>query len=130
IPLYHTYQQRAYGAEAAIMVKQIMDAEIIYYLENNKFFPDNTTIIIAHGDDPADEDITRVKEALNITIPVGHFLDYTLIVDNNDPDDAFFQLIIDVTQGKDFPLFAGGVSPGKIVVQLKKDGRIYPIKTW
>ena len=39
IPLYQTWQQRAYGSEAAIMVKQILDAEIIYYLENDVFYP-------------------------------------------------------------------------------------------
>lgn len=38
LQLYHTYQHRAYGCEAALMLNQILDAEIVYFLRNEKFF--------------------------------------------------------------------------------------------
>jgi prepilin-type N-terminal cleavage/methylation domain-containing protein len=37
IPFYNRYRQRTYGSEAQVMVKQIIDAEIAYYLENDTF---------------------------------------------------------------------------------------------
>ena len=39
IPLYNTWQQRAYGSEAIIMMKQLTEGQILYYLENDDFFP-------------------------------------------------------------------------------------------
>jgi prepilin-type N-terminal cleavage/methylation domain-containing protein len=78
VPLYHTYQQRAYGSEAALMVKQILDAEIIYFLEYDTFFPVSSTILISHNDQPTKPEIDQIKNALKITIPVGHFLDFTI----------------------------------------------------
>ena len=32
VPLYGTYRQKTYGSEALMMVKQILDAEIMYFL--------------------------------------------------------------------------------------------------
>ena len=32
IPFYTIYRQRTYGSEAKVMVKQIINAEIVYYL--------------------------------------------------------------------------------------------------
>jgi prepilin-type N-terminal cleavage/methylation domain-containing protein len=79
IPLYHTYQQRAYGSEAIVMLKRILDAEIMYFLDNESFFPEvGQTIMIFHSDLPSKADITQTKEALKIAVPVGHFLDYTV----------------------------------------------------
>ena len=39
VRLYGTYRQRATGTEARIMVKQILEAEIAYFLEHETFFP-------------------------------------------------------------------------------------------
>ena len=124
MPLYRTILQRAYGSEAALMAKQLVDAQIIYFLEHNKFFPeDNETIIVTHGTSPHDNNIQRIKDALNVTIPVGHFLDYTLTPDNT-PGSESFSVMVQVTVGKNFPLFSDGVSPGSIFKQINKDGRI------
>jgi prepilin-type N-terminal cleavage/methylation domain-containing protein len=79
VPLYRTWQQRAYGSEAAIMIKQILDAEIVYFLENEEFYPPiNMDRNVNHIDKPDSEDVLAIAEHLNITIPTGHFLNYYL----------------------------------------------------
>ena len=79
VPLYHTYQQRAYGSEAALLLKRILDAQIMYFLENDKFFPETgQTKLVFHDDPPTKSDILEIEKALKLTIPVGHFLDFTI----------------------------------------------------
>ena len=39
LPFYQTWQQRAYGSEASLMMKKILDGQIMYYLDRNQFFP-------------------------------------------------------------------------------------------
>ena len=118
MPLYHTYQQRAYGSEAALMLKRILDAQVMYFLEHNAFYPDDgSTIEIYHNDAPSKPDILDIEENLKILIPVGHFLDYYLSADNT-PGAEFFTLTISA----DFALFKDGRPD--IVGILYKDGRI------
>jgi len=79
VQCYRMIQQRACGSEAASMLKRILDAEIMYFLENDKFFPeDGQTIMIFHDDLPSKAEITQTKDALKITIPIGHSLDYSI----------------------------------------------------
>jgi prepilin-type N-terminal cleavage/methylation domain-containing protein len=80
LPFYNTYRMRTYGSEASVMMKQILDAEIIYYLDNDNFFPPNVgdVIFIAHIDPPNAPAIGQVKAALNIEIPVRHNLDFMI----------------------------------------------------
>lgn len=80
IPLYNTYRQRTYGTEAIVMMKMILDAQTLYLLENENFFPPNfgDFIMIFHNDPQNKQEITDVKNALNITIPVRHNLDFTI----------------------------------------------------
>ena len=104
--LYGTYRQRTYGAEASIMVKQIIDAQISYFLVNNKFFPDDSTYEVYHTGEskPAGIDVkTKIAEALNIVIPEGHLLDYH-ILGSNEPGNEMSSVRIYA----DFPLFHGG----------------------
>ena len=76
VQCYHTIQKRARGSEASTMLKQLIDAEIMYYLENDKFFPDpGNTVMIFHDDLPTKAEIGQVKNALKVTFPVGHLLD-------------------------------------------------------
>jgi len=118
MPLYHTYQQRAYGSEAALMLKRILDAQVMYFLEHNTFYPDDgSTIEIYHNDAPSKPEIIAVEENLNILIPVRHFLDYYLSADNT-PGSEFFTLTISA----DFPLFKDGRPD--IIGTLYKDGSI------
>jgi prepilin-type N-terminal cleavage/methylation domain-containing protein len=86
-PTYQTFRNRAVGSEAITIMKQLVDAQIIYFLENEKYFPDpGQTILITHNAAlaEAEEQQTSVppnmliKEALKITIPLGHHLDFTI----------------------------------------------------
>lgn len=124
LPLYRTIQQRTYGSEAAFMTKLIIDAQIMYFLENDKFWPvDNQPILIFHSDSPSKAELQQVEDALNVRIPVGHILDYNL-QSANAPGNETFSVTVNVTQGKNFPLFRGGVSPGLIIRSVDKDGKI------
>ena len=124
IPLYRTFQQRTYGSEATLMVKQILEAQIIYFLEHDTFYPkDDSTIMIVHDDLSSDNKIKEVFDNLKITIPVGHFLDFNL-APANIPGDEFFTVTVQVTSGKNFPLFTGGFSPGSIIGSVNKDGKV------
>jgi len=104
IPVYRTWQQRAYGQEATLMAKQILDGQILYYLDNDNFFPDGAGDfkLIPKDSPPSDQvkqDLQDIKDAINISIPVGHHLEYLL---TNYGDQ--FQVRIDAG----FPLFKGG----------------------
>lgn len=120
VPLYHTWQQRAYGSEAAIMIKQILDAQILYFLEHDKFFPiDETPINILHNTSPNDPDIDLVYQNLNILIPTGHFIEYHFQTVNASGNESFFLTV----NSKDnaFDIFKGT----KIITGfLDKDGKI------
>jgi prepilin-type N-terminal cleavage/methylation domain-containing protein len=83
VPLLKTWQQRASGSEAAATLKMILNGEIMHFLEHETFFPTNVadTIIIPHSGAPVLPGgivINDVKDALEITIPQGHFLDFTI----------------------------------------------------
>jgi prepilin-type N-terminal cleavage/methylation domain-containing protein len=76
---YRTIQRRACGSEATMMLRDILDAEIMYFLEHDEFFPEvGDTIAIFHDDPPFKAEIAQVKDALKIPIPVGHHLDFTI----------------------------------------------------
>jgi prepilin-type N-terminal cleavage/methylation domain-containing protein len=85
VPLFNIYQQRAYGSEAALMVKKILDGQIMYFLDNERFYPDpGNSIQIYHDgtqkfngvDSPTV--IQDTLDALKIKIPIGHFLDFQI----------------------------------------------------
>ena len=104
VPLYRTYQQRAYGSEAALMVKRIVDAQVMYFLEHNKFFPeDGQSMSVYHNDPPSKPEILAIKDALNILIAVGHFLDYHIQTFPGTADGSCTVMI-----SADFSLFKDG----------------------
>lgn len=79
VPCYRKIQERACGSEATMMIKQVLDAEIMYLLEHDKFFPDvGQTLMIFHNDLPSKPEIDQVKGALKTNIPTGHRLDFTI----------------------------------------------------
>jgi prepilin-type N-terminal cleavage/methylation domain-containing protein len=49
MPFYQTWQQRAYGSEASLMMKSIIDGEIMYYLEHNEFFRQKSCSSLLRG---------------------------------------------------------------------------------
>jgi len=79
VPVFRTWQMRARGTEAKVMARQILDAQIVYYMEHDKFYPpDDTTIEIYHADASNSPNVKMVADHLNIVVPTGHFLEYTL----------------------------------------------------
>ncbi len=118
IPVYRTWYQRAYGTEAAHMIKQILDGQIIYFLENNKFFPeDGSSISIFHDDLPNKQEILDIQNALNILIPVGHSLDYQIQTFPATADESCTVVI-----SADFPIFKDGIK--QIGATVDKGGTV------
>ena len=120
VPVYHTWQQRARGSEVAIMVKQIMDAQIAYYLDNNKFYPQESgSKKIFHTTPEDDQDISEIYQNIHVLINPGHFLNYVLTSDNNEYGKEFFQLI--VTPQGNFEIFK---DTNLVIYTLHSDGSI------
>jgi len=79
IPLHSRYRQRSVGSEATIMLRQILDAEIMYFVENSVFFPLNKTYIVTHSGASAPGGAkAEILNSLNVDVPVGHQLDFTI----------------------------------------------------
>ena len=74
------YRERTVGSEALVMLKQLLEAEIIYFLAHNEFFPssdDSDEILIWNsGVDPSTANQQRALNALKVAIPTGHSLDF------------------------------------------------------
>ena len=104
VPCYRTIQRRSYGSEATMMLRDLLDAEIIYFLDNDKFFPEvDHPLDVFHDDLPSKAEIAQIRDALKITIPVGHFLDFTI---TTLPDQTCMVTVS--SYGNSFPLFKGG----------------------
>jgi len=116
VPLLTIYQQRAYGSEATLTLKSIIDGEIMYYLQNERFFPEDgtTTLNIFKNDPPNKQEIQDVKDALNVHIPVGHNLTFQI---QTFPADASGSC--QVTISASFDLFKGGVKQINGIVDSK-----------
>ena len=83
IPAYNTWRQRAYGQEASLMVKAVLEGQVLYFLEHEEFYPPVGDDFIIPQDDPPTAGtqlrLDEIKTALNIQIPVGHYLNYQFI---------------------------------------------------
>ena len=116
VPVYHTWQQRAYGSEAAIMLKQLISAEISYYLENDEYFPKDVVYEIYHdGAQIPGEAVKNVKDNLKIEIPQGHFIDYQLSYDEKG------DFILNISSSGDFEIFKG---TRHVSAHLDKEGKV------
>jgi prepilin-type N-terminal cleavage/methylation domain-containing protein len=121
MPLLGVYRQRASGTEAQTMVKQILEAEIMYYLEHNTFFPDNATYIVTHpGAENPGGARNEIKDNLNIVIPAGHKLDFSITGIN--VGGAASSIVIISSFRNSFPIFANGDT--SIRGTVDKDGKI------
>lgn len=121
IPLYRTYQQRAYGSEAKLMMKKLLDAEILYFLDKNEFYPAvGEDAIIVPAKNPPDPEVAKnlkaIEDNLKLNIPTGHFLEYSI---QNYGD----QLTINIQSKGNFPLFSNGQS--YLWGYVKPDGQVY-----
>jgi prepilin-type N-terminal cleavage/methylation domain-containing protein len=75
------YRQRTVGSEATVMMKQLLEAEIIYFLAHDEFFPKdpgpgNEIWVYHDGGPPSTNDQQRALNALKVAIPPGHLLDF------------------------------------------------------
>ena len=105
MPLYSTWQQRAYGSEAIVMMKQLTEGQILYYLENDEYFPGSGEAVKTFqvykngGGDPADA-IEKINAALNLKITPNGRLRYFIANNLNGT--------CTITIEADFPLFKNG----------------------
>jgi type IV pilus assembly protein PilA len=109
VPLFSTYKQRTVGSEATVMLRQILDAEIMYFLEHSTFFPNNQTYILTHSGASAPGGArTEILESLNVAVPVGHLLDFTITGSGDSSTDLYDCIVIISSPQNSFPLFANG----------------------
>ena len=88
VPFYHVFRQRTYGSEATVMMSQLLQSEIIYFLANEEFFPkagDPEICVWNNGADPSAADKQRALEALKVAVPIGHRFDFRIFRDPFDP---------------------------------------------
>jgi prepilin-type N-terminal cleavage/methylation domain-containing protein len=118
MPFYQTWTQRAYGSQATNLARQLVDAQIMYYLQNNSFVPNEEegNITIFRDFDPSNPEVNKVTDRLNITLPLGGQFDY-FFQNHPDPSGKFVWIMIQA----DFPLFKTGQQ--YIIVKVFADGR-------
>jgi prepilin-type N-terminal cleavage/methylation domain-containing protein len=122
-PTYKIFRQRAIGSEVIVLMKQILDAEIIYYLEENQFFPPATPPgappVIAWvpiDAEPGHPAANAIKQALNIAIPVGHHYDVMIMNTGNT---------VQVSITAPFPIFKNNTFV--LARELDQSGKIRPL---
>lgn len=115
------YRERTVGAEALVMMKQLLEGEIIYFLAHNDFFPKDpgpvNEIWVHHdGGGTSAADQQRALDALKVSIPVGHQLDFHIYrVAAGSP------VTVEVYSAGNFNLFPG---VPRIMGTVDKDGRM------
>jgi prepilin-type N-terminal cleavage/methylation domain-containing protein len=118
------YRQRTIGSEAVVMMKQLLEAEIIYFLAHNEFFPssdDSDEILVCNtGVPPSTANQQRALDALKVAIPTGHLLDFRVY--RNPLDLATGSPVtVEIGSAGNFNLFPGA---HQIMGTVDKDGRI------
>jgi hypothetical protein len=91
----------------------------MYYLEHSKFFPLDGGTVEVYDDDPPDKpEVAQITDALKITIPVGHRLNYYVATDNTQGNETC-QIHIYAA----FPLFKDGAR--RLIGNVDKTGKVY-----
>ena len=120
VPVFQTYRQRTYGSEANITMKRLLEGEIVFYLDKEKFFPENGQILEIKPDYPQDHaNILAVRDALKILIPVGHRLKYTFYTFTDEDKGLACQIQISA----DFPLYKTGAKT--LIGTVYKSGEVF-----
>lgn len=122
VKTYATLYQRAIGGEATMLMKQLLDAQMMYYLENEKFFPGNgsMSIDIFSDDPPWKGEIQQVRDALNVAIPVAHSLDFHI---QAFPINGNVSCTIIISAP--FPIFSNGDSQIRGIIHKEKPPVIF-----
>ncbi len=119
VPFYQTWTQRAYGSQANLMMKSLMDGQIMYFLENNRFFPAvGEDIFIPYEEAGAPSPASALddlEKALKVKISQSPRFRYTII---NYGEEC------GVTIEAPFPLFKGRGSPGSLIAVVTKQGQV------
>jgi prepilin-type N-terminal cleavage/methylation domain-containing protein len=119
MPFFQTWRQRAYGTQATVLARQLVDAQIMYYLQNNTFVPnENETIDIFSDTNPSNADYQRILNELHVTLPLGSKFDYHFYNDPGDPNGRCVTIVISAP----FSLFKEG--RWDIFVKIFNDGRV------
>jgi len=119
MPFYQTWQQRAYGAQATNLARQLVDAQIMHFLEKNTFLPSeaDSPIDIYSDTDPSNADFKKIRDELHVTLPLGNRFDYHFRNDPGDPEGKCVTIVI----AAPFALFKEG--RWDIIVKIFNDGR-------
>ncbi len=102
------YRQRTVGSEAMVMMKQVLEAQIIYFLAHEEFFPKagDADIWVWHdGAAPSAADRQRALDGLKVVLPSGHLLDFHIYRDNLEASGS--PATIEITSAGGFNLFPG-----------------------
>jgi prepilin-type N-terminal cleavage/methylation domain-containing protein len=122
-PTYKTFRARAVGSEAIVIMKQLLDAQIIYFLEHNAYFPNGPAIAITHVTPANHPDVDVVRQTLKVTLPVGHFLDFTI---SSCPPGILgcpsVMVIVASTASNPVPIFKGGGTT--LVGMIDSEGKV------
>jgi hypothetical protein len=122
MPLYNTWQQRAYGSEAIVMMKQLTEGEILYFLEHNDFFPGQlqSVQVDQYGAEIPGGSIQEIRLNLNLTIKSNGRLNY--LISNNGPDPATGKLSCTIQITADFNLFRN--NNNYLIAIINEDGNV------
>ncbi len=118
IPAYNVIKQRIYGSEAKVMLNQIINAQIAYYLENNEYYGKGTTIEVYHIGQQPEDARKMIYDNLHLEIPEGHYVDYSFYT---DPNGELFSLVLTSNPDASFNLFNDA---SQITATLNKDGKV------
>ena len=123
VPFYQTWQQRAYGSQATLVMKSLVDGQIMHYLEYNTFFPpDNVPIIIPYegqGTPSPDNALDRIYEKLKVKISQSPRFDYTIT--------NYGEAGVGLTIRAPFRLFKDG-GGHSLTALVTKDGQVSYLK--
>jgi prepilin-type N-terminal cleavage/methylation domain-containing protein len=124
MPFYQTWTQRAYGTQATALTKQLVDAEIMYFLEHNDFYPAlGRSIFIPYEGNPSipGNAISLIEDQLKVKISQSRQLDYRL---SNIPDEEG-KPCVTIYINSPVPLFKGqGMGGGYLMATVFKEGRV------
>jgi type II secretory pathway pseudopilin PulG len=86
MPFYQTWEKRAVQNEARLMARSILEAEVLYFVYGEDFYPESgasyfPTVDIYNTDDQDDAKVKDAMSKLNISIPTGHKIDYFITND-------------------------------------------------
>jgi len=109
------YRERTVGSEALVMIKQLLEGEIMYFLEHNEFLPKdvgaaNELWVYHDGGGTSVVDQKKVLDALKVAIPTGHLLDfriYRLDLGAGYPDEERYPVGVDITSAGNFNIVPG-----------------------